>query len=387
MRHESTRTFYTLDGLRGIAAIAVFMHHAAPMWGPVLFPAGAYLAVDLFFLLSGFVLAHAYDRRFSSGMSVLGFLRVRLIRLYPIYLLACVLAVIVVVSSGALGFSNPCYGRPLPFAALFNMLFLPVPNRLAPGCDFFSLVIPAWSLFLELLINILFAVFWRHLSRRVLVATCVIAACAVVLSSAHYGSLDVGWETATLAGGPARVFFSFPLGVLLYRYARTWTVPHLSPWLVFVASMVALWTPAPDDFRPFFDAAAILFAFPAIVLVGSRSPATERQARIFLFFGAISYAIYLLHVPTFDLIDMALTVARHGFPAGHAIQTGLAPLTADHEAHLHLIARYAPFTGFAFLVALIVWCAAVDRYFDIPVRRWLSKLGFPRQPRGELQVD
>ena len=92
----SERTFVALDGLRGVAAIMVALRHAPFLWAVPATPTGwmknSYLAVDLFFVLSGFVLEHAYGRRFREGMSVGTFMLARLQRLYPLYALAFILA-------------------------------------------------------------------------------------------------------------------------------------------------------------------------------------------------------------------------------------------------------------------------------------------------------
>ena len=77
--------FLTLDALRGVGAIAVMAGHAGIVLGAYM-PPFMYLAVDMFFVLSGFVLAHAYDRKFAEGLSVGAFLKARIARLYPIYL-------------------------------------------------------------------------------------------------------------------------------------------------------------------------------------------------------------------------------------------------------------------------------------------------------------
>ena len=104
------RSFTTLDGLRGIAAIAVVARHAPFLWGEH-GPTGAlsesYLAVDFFFVLSGFVLAHAYGSRFQHGLSNAAFMRTRLLRLYPLYLLALVFSSGVVAIQIGVGKADP----------------------------------------------------------------------------------------------------------------------------------------------------------------------------------------------------------------------------------------------------------------------------------------
>jgi peptidoglycan/LPS O-acetylase OafA/YrhL len=75
----------SLDGVRGLAAlIVVLWHMPSPM--QTLGPRSGYLAVDLFFCLSGFVLTHAYQGKIKAGMSYLEFFKIRIVRLYPIFI-------------------------------------------------------------------------------------------------------------------------------------------------------------------------------------------------------------------------------------------------------------------------------------------------------------
>ena len=84
------RTFYGLDALRGIAAAVVVTRHAPALFGIGLFPNSS-LGVDLFFVMSGFVIAHAYDQRIEKGLNWRQFLVIRAIRLYPLDLLGTAL--------------------------------------------------------------------------------------------------------------------------------------------------------------------------------------------------------------------------------------------------------------------------------------------------------
>lgn len=159
---KSQRSFVTLDGLRGIAALAIISRHAPAYFasvslvttgdaaqGPV---AGvpffeSYLAVDFFFALSGFVLAHAYVRRFRDGMSTLQFMAIRLVRLYPLYLFALALSVLLDWRELAHGEINHVDFLKNVIPALF---FLPS-APLHAGARLFPLNEPAWSLFFKLL--------------------------------------------------------------------------------------------------------------------------------------------------------------------------------------------------------------------------------------------
>ena len=125
MSQSPKQTFAALDGVRGIAALAVMMFHIA--WWPHFgrpFPS-AYLAVDLFFALSGFVVAHAYSPRLSQGMSPWGFLRLRVVRLWPLYALGLAVGVAAVI-----GFRlahDQAVGAPSLAKHLgFHLLFLPL---------------------------------------------------------------------------------------------------------------------------------------------------------------------------------------------------------------------------------------------------------------------
>src|SRR5476649_797527 len=96
---KSTR-FDLLDGLRGVAAIAVMLHHYTQHTGWDWF-GGAWVAVDLFFVLSGFVIAHSYSKKILNGISFRDFTSVRLVRLAPLYLLGLALGVCAVFLSMA----------------------------------------------------------------------------------------------------------------------------------------------------------------------------------------------------------------------------------------------------------------------------------------------
>ena len=95
VKNRGVARFTGLDGLRGLAALAVFGAHVPD---PLLRDAlpGCDLAVDLFFALSGFVLAHAYFERLRKGMGVGTFFKRRVIRLYPLYALGTIISLSIV---------------------------------------------------------------------------------------------------------------------------------------------------------------------------------------------------------------------------------------------------------------------------------------------------
>src|SRR5205085_12699808 len=103
-RLADRRVFHTLDGLRGIAALAIVLRHCDGFFGADVLP-GSYLAVDLFFVLSGFVIAFAYEDRLASGLSAWRFAWVRVVRLYPLYVLGIALGGLVAIGDG--GWTGP----------------------------------------------------------------------------------------------------------------------------------------------------------------------------------------------------------------------------------------------------------------------------------------
>src|SRR5258708_15022901 len=148
MTAHSRKRYITLDAMRGIAALFVVARHFSGLHGAA-DPQFSFLAVDLFFLLSGFVLSFSYDQRFAAGMPPATFLVKRIIRLYPLYLLGMALGI-------ALGLSDAIRHRPgatgmgaFLVQALTGLVILPSPTWHSRP-DPFPFLIPAWSPFLEL---------------------------------------------------------------------------------------------------------------------------------------------------------------------------------------------------------------------------------------------
>ena len=203
MRERVTATkhsFLALDGLRGVAAIAVMVYHFSPFLGAQLFPQ-AYLAVDFFFMLSGFVIAHAYDDRLLHGMGLGRFTLVRLVRLYPLYALGTVLGVAYEVMRTAILHQSHASIGLMARTLVAAIFFVPILHRRAALGGLYPFDPAAWSLFFELLVNVLYAMAIAHLTmRRVMVLLGVMAA-GIVAAAIIGGSLDKGMTAATLAGG------------------------------------------------------------------------------------------------------------------------------------------------------------------------------------------
>jgi peptidoglycan/LPS O-acetylase OafA/YrhL len=339
--------------MRGVAAIAVVIWHAIFMFGWR--PASGYLAVDLFFVLSGFVIAHAYDGRLAAGMSVGDFMRRRLIRLWPLYLLGLGVTTAAILASFAIGVQTNWTPGTLAPAVVFSAFYLPTwTGDLSSG--FFPLNFPAWSLCLELLINLLFVLTWRRLTVPVLIGVLAVAGLGVIAVSIKFGSLNVGYTWANAIGGVPRVFFGFTAGVLLARLGERLPRITLPAWslLVMTFGFLAI---NPGPARMIFDPVASLLISPLLVYLGARTEPGARVLPVFTVLGATSYAVYALHIPAIGVFKV---IAEKIF--------------GDHLP--------VPAIGVAFLVGLLLACWIADAVFDVPVRKTIDRLTAPktRQP-------
>ena len=266
--------FLTLDALRGAGAIAVMAGHAGIVLNAYT-PPFMYLAVDMFFVLSGFVLAHAYDGKFAAGMSVATFLKARVARLYPIYLVGLVLGLVSVAFTNTHALSP---ARAL-LSFFFGLLALPSPP-MEPLGVLFPLNGPFWSLFFEFWVaNLIFALFWRQL-RGWLLALIILGSAGVLGAlGLYFGSLDFGWTWHQLPRGFARVCFSFFAGVALSRFhARQTHHPAIPSWVCLLVFTVVMLLPLRGFTKGPYEVAVVLLVFPALIYFGAG--AVERRPRI-----------------------------------------------------------------------------------------------------------
>ena len=338
--------YHTLDGMRGIAAIAVVMFHFGDTLGRYA-PASGYLAVDLFFVLSGFVIAHSYDNKLccndiaGARISLAVFMRRRLVRLYPMYLVATLLPIPAILGATLLSRDSSVWTlHDLSVALPLAVLMLP-----AYGFGFlYPLNAPSWSLLFELLANFVYGAV-RIPGGRILwagtIAICAagLAACVALTGHLNHG---VGWEQpwwATLLWGAARVGYSFSLGMLICRARHVLPVPAV-PTPMLAAFLVALlWAAPSPPWRGTYDLAFALAASPALVLLGSSTaPETRRRVALADTLGGLSYPIYLLHTPVENLLSGAL-----------------------RRMHISFATFWQPWSSLALVVALTAVAAAAGK--------------------------
>jgi peptidoglycan/LPS O-acetylase OafA/YrhL len=342
------RVFHTLDALRGTAAIGVMVFHMGPIFTPIATP-GGYLAVDLFFMMSGVVLSHAYEARFRAGMGTLDFMRARLIRLYPLYLAGALFGIVVALASLRGRNSQNWDPSSLSQAVALALFFLP--NFSArPVNEIFPLNIPCWSLFFEILVNLLFVVFWPLLTSCRLIVVSLLTGAVVGVAIAHTGSIDQGSTGMTFGVGLARTIFGFSVGVLIARHIPRAHRGQNNLGVLTIVAVVSIGIAGrpQQEFRALWDAICVLLVFPLMVYFGTLIDPGSRLRRIATFLGVTSYAIYVLHSPLSSVLNSA---TRY-----FAVGTG------------------APYMGVGVLAFLLAGCWLIDRYIDMPIRRQLSRI-------------
>jgi peptidoglycan/LPS O-acetylase OafA/YrhL len=286
-----------LDGLRGIAAIAVvlfhFMEFAVPDYADN-FIAHAYFAVDFFFCLSGFVIASASDARLAT-IEVWAFLQRRLIRLHPLVIIGSVL--------GWLTFRfDPFSDLYTAYANKSLLLFLAsclmIPYPLVPERYFnlFHLNPPTWSLFWEYVANVAYALVLVRLRPTLLAVLTGLAAIALCYEARMATFLGVGFGGDTFGAGAIRMSYSFLIGIGIYR-ARWIVYSRLGFPVIGLLLATAFVLPFSKQVNWLTDSVVVLFYFPLLVALGAGAPLTPRYAPLCRLLGELSYPLYMVHYP------------------------------------------------------------------------------------------
>jgi len=301
------------------------------------------------------VIAHAYEEKLETGaISLRDFFLIRLIRLYPVFLLSLALCSALLAWEVQSGGRSDIHGLAWMLGAvLVTALFLPF--HASGNSDLFPLNPPYWSLFFELVANFTFALIRPALSNVVLAAVVVLLGLFLVGIAFSHGNLDLGasWPVNSVAAGLTRALFGMFMGVLLYRH-RVFFEHRLgkgpSPWLAVFCIALVLSSPSVGRFDPVADILIVVFLFPLCVLVASRRSTTKLESLLNVL-GSASYPIYVLHKPAGEILS-------HWFNG--------------------LDKSYAPWSGVALVLLLVAVSVWMERNYDIPVRKWLSRHTFKR---------
>jgi peptidoglycan/LPS O-acetylase OafA/YrhL len=292
---KTKQHFEILDGLRGLAAVAVVIFHFME-WAYADFSknfiAHGFLAVDFFFCLSGFVIGYAYDDRIGK-MGVTGFLKSRLIRLHPLIVLGSVL--------GLLAFLfDPFGGHPESYGIdkiimifMSSMLLIPYPVMEERAFNLFGLNAPAWSLFWEYVANVVYMFILYRIGRNVLLILTLLAAVILCFVSYRAGNLLGGWNDITFWDGGARIFYSFLAGLTIYRF--NWIIKNKLGFIGMCVLLSLAFLMPYGKWNWLTEPAVVLLYFPLLIALGAGATLTPNFKKLCEFSGKISYPLYMTH--------------------------------------------------------------------------------------------
>jgi peptidoglycan/LPS O-acetylase OafA/YrhL len=359
-----------LDGLRGVAAVLVVAFHICEAHAKSSLDQvinHGYLAVDFFFLLSGFVIGYAYDDRWGS-LTLRGFFKRRLVRLQPMVVMGMII--------GALCFyfqdsamwpaihSIPVWKMLLIMIIGFTLIPVPISMDIRGWQEMHPLDGPGWSLFFEYIANILYGLFIRKFSKTALSILVILAGAALVqyAVTSEGGDMVGGWSinALQLRIGFTRLMYPFFAGLLLSRTVKLTQISHSFFWcsllLVFFFCIPRIGGPEHLWMNGLYESLTILLIFPLIVYMGASGEIRGKFAsRVCTFFGDISYPIYITHYP--------LIYIYTGWVSDH-------PKVSLGQALPYALATFA---------GSVIIAYACLKLYDEPVRRWLQQRWLPKQ--------
>lgn len=370
---DTKQHFEILDGLRGVAAIVVVLFHILEIFSngdhtKQLLNHG-YLAVDFFFMLSGFVIAHAYDDRWDK-MSLKSFFKRRIIRLQPMIVFGITLGAVLFYFGDAPNLFPVIHYTPVWLVVVIMVLgwfLLPVPLSLdiRGWQEMYPLNGPAWSLFFEYIANILYALVLKKLSTKIMYVLTAIAAALLIHLAFSTGKGDIigGWSLTQeqLHIGFVRLLFPFLAGIVLSRtlvIAKKYNTFILCAVLLTIALVFPrlgghthLWM------NSVYDIITIMIVFPVILIIGAKGKIENTVATKFCkFLGDVSYPIYITHFPIV-YIFYAWVVNNN----------------------ITLSNAWLPAFGVLFASILVAYLAL--KWFDLPVRKWLTAKLLPSKQK------
>lgn len=357
-----------LDGLRGVAALMVIIYHCFECFPMETWIIGhGYLAVDFFFILSGFVIGYAYDDRWkNSSMTFWGFAKRRLIRLHPMVVFGVVMGLVCFLIGGAKGWDGSKATTSTIMISTLMALFL-IPStkggvgEVRGNGEMFPLNGPHWSLFFEYIGNIVYALLIRRLSTKTLAVWTgvlgVLFAWFFIGDKVGYGNIGVGWTMAdgNFWGGLLRMGFSYSVGLFMSRIFKPLKIKGAF-WICSLIIIAFLSVPYISigegaTANCLYEVLCVMLVFPVVVWMAASGVTNGRTStKICGFLGEISYPLYAIHYPT-----MYLFYAYIGFP-----ETFRTP----GECWPWML---------ALIFGNILLSYLILKFYDLPVRRWLAK--------------
>jgi peptidoglycan/LPS O-acetylase OafA/YrhL len=273
-----------VDGLRGIAALCVLAYHLMPYVAGI-WPGNAYLAVDFFFMLSGYVMSRTYEVRLSSGLTSAAFLWLRWKRLWP------------TIFTGSL-IGLPWFLAVIGVDGIGDMLVIIANLLLIPTFAFnrsYPLNGPVWSIFFELVANVLHALLLRRMPTRALLLVAALMAVILVIPASQLTLGLIGSTRPTFLFGVPRVLMSYTIGIVLWRLWRDRPSIAVPPTLALLGMPVFFSVVALTGCKAWFlDFLFILILCPLMIAGGLRWTGPVKWASAS---GALSFPLYAFHAP------------------------------------------------------------------------------------------
>ena len=352
-RLRAPQEIRSLNSIRGVAALMVATFHAPLLFGASETLPHAYMAVDLFFVLSGFVMLHVYEPRITGGLQLGRFFQLRLARLYPLLAIATLLGFAVAIVK--LRMTHQAPSGPMLAALPLSLLLAPAASAASDQHAAYPFVTQSWSIVWEILLCPMLFVWARWVRRG---AWAIAAAGAVALAWIAYtrGGIDGGWTTPTLWIGALRALVAFWAGVAVRQWTRG-SVPRFVKYAGLAAAAAVLayvclvhatiWQA---------EVAAATVGFPLIIAAACDVRARWLENPLGDRLGEASYSIYMLHNVTIEVLHSALKRVMH----------------TDAIGSLAL--------GFAWLgvIAGVSWLSW--RFVESPLRRFFSRADMIRLP-------
>lgn len=364
---KSKPHYAILDGLRGVAAVVVVIFHLFETFitsrTDQIINHG-YLAVDFFFILSGFVIGYAYDDRWGR-MSVGEFVKRRLVRLHPMLVMGMLVGALLFYLAdfeGSEFFAT--VGRTPVWMVLAYLVLGCLMIPVTPSMDIrgwtesYPLNGPAWSLMFEYIANILYMFILRRLPTIVLGILTVLAAVMTVHFAVTNGDVVGGWSITghELYVGAVRLAYPFLMGLVMARIGRTIRV-RAAFWVCALGLVTLLSLPHMGQswVNGLYEAFCIVVLFPLIVAMGAGGTVTGAfSIRACKFLGDISYPLYITHYP--------IVYIYWGWV---------------YKVHPSLV--QAVVGGVVVCLACIGIAYLCLRFYDLPVREWLTRRFLQKQ--------
>ncbi|MEO8895043.1 MAG: acyltransferase [Rhizomicrobium sp.] len=332
--------YHTLDAMRGVAAIAVVFLHLVLQFDLKPKPS-SFMAVDFFFMLSGFVLATIYEDRLKRDLTPWKFLISRFVRLYPMYFLGMLIGTLTL-----LGQDIARSGHSMNLIQSISAIlvgFLVIPDPLSSGL--FPLNPPAWSLFYEGVINIVFAFAILHLRTRVLLILLLCFGVAYVSGAVAITQMSAGMAWNSIFLGLVRVTFPFGVGVLFARLRTKESISNSTLGVLLCCVLLLILLVPQFAFQPtIYNLLVTMVFLPALLWFGICWQMSGPTIIVAEALGDMSYPLYAIHYP---LMRMSSFAAR----ALH-----IPPL----------------FFCIVFLIGSSFAALAIARYIDPPMRKFLG---------------